>query len=297
MSVVLRSALHGVLIAAALGTAPAAHGQGTPRLLHVRVTDAGGAPLPGLRPTDFELREGGALRTVTRAAPAASVMRIALLVDNGPLMIPIIKELRAGLEAFFVESPARHEIVFATLGRRFAVREPLTDNYAKLKKSASVLLAEHDGPTMLLDGMLEADEKYFAPTRDRLPMMVIVTTDNMDRSKVRQDVLNRRIDEILRRGVMVDAIVLTHPGESGNERDICTNLTQSTGGHLDILTGSASALPERLRAAGARLADAHRNTSTAYEIEYLSEATVPEPLQISVSRPGARIEFANPRGR
>ena len=277
----------------------AVHGyaQGKPQLAHIRVTDAGGAPIPGLRPSDFELREGGAVRTVIRAAPSASVMRIALLVDNGPLLTTTIKELRAGLAAFFDEAPARHEIVFATLGRRFQVREPMTDDYARLKKSASVLLAEHDGPTMLLDGILEADDKFFRTTRDRQPIMVIVTTDNMDRSKVRQDVLNTRIDEMLRRGVTIHAIVLTHPGESGNERDICTNLAQSTGGHLDVLTGSASALPERLRAVGTHLADTHRNMSAAYEIEYLSEATGPEPIQISVSRPGARIEFVDPRER
>jgi len=285
------------LFIAALATATPGYAQGQPRVLHVRVTDAGGTPIPGLRPSEFELREGGALRTVTRVVPAASVMRIALLVDNGPLMAPIIKDLRAALDGFFDEAPARHEIVFATLGRRFAVREPLTDDYAKLKKSAGVLLAEHDGPTMLLDGILEADDKFFSKTRDRLPIMVIVATDNIDRSHVRQDVLNRRVDEILRRGVTVHAIVLTHPGEDGNERDICMNLTQSTGGHLDLLTGSASALPERLKAIGARLADTHRRLNTAYNVEYLSEATTPEPLQIAVSRPGARIEFVNPRER
>ena len=295
MTVVRWSALV-VVFGAALGAATPAFAQGHPRMLHVRVTEAGGAPIPGLRPSDFELREGGALRTVTRVVAAASVMRIALLVDNGPLMTPIIKELRAALDGFFDEAPARHEIVFATLGRRFAVREPLTDDYAKLKKSAAVLLAEHDGPTILLDGILEADDKFFR-TRDRIPIMVIVATDNIDLSKVRQDVLNRRIDEILRRGVTVHAIVVTHPGQDGNARDICTNLTQLTGGHLDILTGSAAALPERLKAIGTRLADAHRNMSTAYDVEYLSEATTPEPLQISVSRPVARIEFVNPRDR
>jgi hypothetical protein len=97
--------------------------------------------------------------------------------------------------------------------------------------------------------------------------------------------------------VTVHAIVLTHPGEQGNERDVCTNLSQSTGGHLDILTGSASALPERLKALGTRLADLHRHMSTIYDLEYLSRATTPEPLQVSVSRPGARIEFVNPRER
>ncbi|HMD33726.1 MAG TPA: hypothetical protein VKH42_02105, partial [Vicinamibacterales bacterium] len=188
-----------IVVALGLAVHAHAHAQGKPQLVHVRVTDTGGAPIAGLRPSDFELREGGALRTVTRAAPSASVMRIALLVDNGPLMTTIIKELRAGLAAFFDEAPARHEIVFATLGRRFVVREPMTDDYARLKKSAAVLLAEHDGPTLLLDGILEADDKFFRTTRDRELIMVIVTTDNADSSKVRQEVLNRRIDEMLRR--------------------------------------------------------------------------------------------------
>ena len=278
--------------AAVLCVPSIASAQGQPRHVYIRVTDQGGAPVPGLSAADFDVREGGAARTVTRAAPAASMMRIALLVDTGPLMGPIIKQLRAGLAAFFDEAPARHEIIFATLGRRYQVRVPMTDDYQKLKKSAEILIAEHDGGTMLLDGILEADDTLFRKAPDRLPVMVIVTTDNNDLSKVRQDVLNRRMSEILLRGVTVHAIVLPHPGELGNERDICTSLAEATGGHLDIVPGSATALPDRLKALGARLADAHRHQSAAYAIDYLSEATTPLPLTITVSRPDVKIEFS-----
>ena len=285
-----------VAISVAVLCVPVVLTQGRPQQVYIRVTDAGGAPVPGLGAADFELRESGVARPVTRAVPAASVLRIAVLVDTSPLVAPIIRELRAGLGAFFDEAPPRHEIMFATLGRRFQVRVPTTDDYQKLKKSAEILLAEHDGGTLLLDGILEADDKFFRTAKDRQPVMVIVTTDNADLSKVRQDVLNRRMDEILRRGVTVHAIVIIpHPGESGNERDVCTNLTEATGGHLDILTGSASALPDRLKSLGARLADVHRRMSTEYEIDFVSEATTPQPLQITVSRPNIKIEFSSSR--
>src|SRR2546429_5435047 len=103
-------------------------------------------------------------------------------------------------------------------------------------------------------------------------------------SKVRQDVLNRRMDEILLRGVTVHAIVLPHLGESGNQRAVCQNLTDSTGGHLDILPGSAAAFPERLKFLRARLADAHRRMSNEYEIDFLREETYPPPLHITLPR-------------
>ena len=69
-------------------------------------------------------------------------------------------------------------------------------------------------------------------------------------------------------------------------------VSEATGGHLDIVPGSATALPDRLKALGARLADAHRHQSTEYDIDHVSEATTPLPLTITVSRPNVTIEFS-----
>lgn len=282
---------------AALAAPAIIHAQGRPKQIYIRVTDAGGAPVAGLAASDFDVREGGAPRTVTGAAPASSVMRIALLVDNGPLVGPIIKDLRAALAAFFDEVPPRHEILFATLGRRFEVRVPVTDDYTKLKKSADILLAERDGGTYLLEGVVEADDRYFRKAIDRRPVMVIVTTDNADPSRLRQEVLNRRFNEIYDRGVLVHAVVITHPGEDGNERDVCINLTQSTNGHLDIVSATGAALPDKLKGIAARLAESHRQMSAEYRIAFLSEASTPQPIEIKVSRPGVKIEFSAQRSR
>ena len=278
------------LVAGALCAPLLAQAQGRPQHLYIRVTDAGGAPVPGLSASDFEVHEGG-------AAPAPSIMRIALLVDTGPLVDPIIKDVRASLSAFLDELPPRHDIMLGTLGRRFEVRVPTTSEYEKVKKSAQILLAERDGGTYLLDGLLETDDRLFRNAPDRRPFMVIVTTDNADPSRVRQDVLNRRINEIYDHGVTVHAVVITHPGEDGNERDICANLTQSTGGHLDIVSATGVALPDKLKAIGARLAAAHRQMSAEYAIEFQSNATSPQPIEITVSRPDLKIEFSSPRYR
>jgi VWFA-related protein len=67
------------------------------RTVHLSVVDSGGAPVAGLGPADFEVRENGQLREVFNAQPAQGRIDIALLVDDNGTGI---NDIRRGMAAF-----------------------------------------------------------------------------------------------------------------------------------------------------------------------------------------------------
>jgi hypothetical protein len=266
--------------------------KGTAHQLFVSVVDQGGAPVTGLTASDFEVHEGGVSRTVTKAGPAGAMMRIALLVDNGFLSGAAINDMRAGLQGFADALPAQDEVMFATIARQFRLRVQPTADRKKLKDSIGLLFLDTGSGTALIDGVLEADDRFLRKATDRPSVFVIVTTDGPESSGVRIEVLNQRIHELAQRAATVHAIVLSHPAEGkGNEPEICMSLTQSTGGHYEAI-GTTSSLPDRLKALASLIAEAHRQTSTQYQIEFLSDAKTPQAIEIGVARPGVKVEVS-----
>jgi hypothetical protein len=266
--------------------------KGTAHQLFVSVVDQGGAPVTGLTVSDFEVREGGASRTVTRVGPAGGTMRIALLVGNGFLSGAAINDMRAGLQAFTEALPEQDEILFATIARQFRLRVPPTADRKKLKDSIGLLFLDTGSGTALIDSLLEADDRFLRKAPDRRPVFVIVTTDGPESSGVRIEVLNQRIHELSQRAATEHAIVLSHPAEGkGNEPEICMSLTRSTGGHYEAI-GTTSSLPDRLKALASLILDAHRQAGSQYQIEFLSEAKTPQAIEIAVARSGVKVEVS-----
>src|SRR5262249_40996974 len=73
--------------------------------------------------------------------------------------------------------------------------------------SASAMLSEN-GPTALMDALVDVDERFMRKTGDRWPVFVILTGDGNDSSKTDEQEFNRWMADIRRRGVSVNAIVL-----------------------------------------------------------------------------------------
>src|SRR5687767_10141887 len=62
-----------------------------------------------LMPSDVEIFDSGAKRTITQLARADDPMRIVMAVDNGRSAQPFIQEIRAGIVAFADAIPTAHE--------------------------------------------------------------------------------------------------------------------------------------------------------------------------------------------
>jgi hypothetical protein len=179
---------------------------------------------------------------------AARAMRVALLVDTSAATASAIVQIRAAASAFVDTLPPESEIVLVTTGRRTQVRVPPTTDKAKLKGSANGMLSEN-GPSSLMDALVDVDERFLRKSGERWPVFVILTGDGGENSKVDEQAFNRWISEVARRGASANAIVLKS-STLGLPGSIASVLTQATHGHYASM-GLAGDIAEAIT----RLAD------------------------------------------
>ncbi|HMD33313.1 MAG TPA: hypothetical protein VKH42_00025, partial [Vicinamibacterales bacterium] len=99
-----------VVAAMALSTLPlTAQTQANLHSMYVSVVDESGAPVPGLGPSDFLVREDNTAREVLRVGPADEPMTIALLVDTSRTARNDIAHMRTALPPFVAALTAKGE--------------------------------------------------------------------------------------------------------------------------------------------------------------------------------------------
>jgi hypothetical protein len=70
---------------------------------------------------------------------------------------------------------------------------------------------------------------------------------------------------------------------------VAENLTQNTGGRYDVMNTS-TALPEKMKALGEKLALDHRNMRNWYEVDIQTDSDV-APIDVAVAREGVRLQI------
>ena len=98
-----------VLVLPARAPAQSKPGKTSTRSVFVKVVDVTGKPTAGLTAADFEITEGGVKRTIIKAGPATSPMRIAVLADTSDGAANAINHLRAALASFADAIAPQHE--------------------------------------------------------------------------------------------------------------------------------------------------------------------------------------------
>jgi hypothetical protein len=282
-----------LLLPAAAAPAQSKSGKMHARHIFVSVTDAKGAPVEGLTSADFKVSEAGQPKDVTKAGPATDPMRIALILDTSDAASPALNHMRAGATAFIDALPPEDEVILITTGRQMRVRvQPSTDR-KKLKDTAAGLFTDGAG-TVLMDGLLEIDDRFYKKADDRWPVFVIFTSDGTEAST------GSREKEFLKwapllgpRGITVHAFVLKTPKGSGMPEVVAENLTGNTGGRYDVMNTSTS-LAEKMKALGEQLALDHRNMRNWYEVDIQTDSDV-APIDVAVAREGVRLQISNSR--
>jgi Mg-chelatase subunit ChlD len=184
---------------------------------------------------------------------AAPPMRVALIVDTSASTAAAIPQIRAAASAFIDALPPDDEVVLVSTGRRVQVRVPPTTDRAKLKASVAALLTEN-GPTALIDALLETDRRFMAKAADRLGVYVMITGDGSENSKeADEQTFNRWLQDIVKRGVSANAVVLK--GSSNGLPDaIASTLVRATHGHYTSM-GNGATLPDAMTRLAGQLAD------------------------------------------
>jgi hypothetical protein len=239
--------------------------------------------------------EAGQARDVVKVGPAKDPMRVALILDTSDAAAPAINHLRAGVLAFLDALPPEDEVLMATTGRQMRVRVPPTTDRKKLKDTAAGLFSDGGG-TVLMDGLLELDERFFKKgVEDRWPVFVIFTSDGSEGSAgAREKEFQKWSLGLAPRGITSHAFVFKTPKGSGMPEIVAENLSQNTGGRYDVMN-TTTALPEKMKALGEQLALDHRKMSTWYEVDIQTDATEFKPVDVAVLREGVHLQISNSR--
>jgi hypothetical protein len=283
-----------VLVPSVVRAQPRTTGKMHVRHIFVSVTDAKGAPVEGLSAGDFTVSEAGVTRLVSHAGPAKDPMRIALMLDTIDAAAPALTHMRAGALAFLDALPPEDEVILITTGRQMRVRVPPSTDRKKVKDTAAGLFTDGAG-TVLMDGLLEIDERFFKKTDDRWPVFVIFTSDGTEASAgAREKEFLTWAPMLGPRGITVHAFVMKTPKSSGMPEIVAENLTQNTGGRYDVMN-TTTALPEKMKVLGEKLALDHRDMSMWYEVDIQTDANEITPVDVAVQREGVRLQVSNSR--
>ncbi len=188
-----------------------------------------------------------ALATARAASQPAPPVRVAVLVDNGFLVGAAVNSIRQGLQVLVDGLPSSDEILLATIAGQMRIRQAPTTDRKKLRDAIGTIFVDQRSGTKLVDSVMEVDERFLKKANLAAGFIVIVTTDGPETSGDRTEEVNRWIREIVQRGVVVHAILLSHLEGRGNEPQICMALTRSTGGRYQSI-GAITALPDTLGA-------------------------------------------------
>jgi hypothetical protein len=262
-----------------------------PRLVFVRAIDSVGAPITDLAAGDFQVIENGAPREVRRVAPATTPMRIVLLVDSSSAVSPHLTGFRAGLTGFLEALPPEHEVAFISTGGQLRARvQPTTDRQKLLAAAAS--FAQDGGANSFLESLLEADRRFLKNAGGKWPVFVILTTDNGEtRGELNIDGFNKFVTDFVSRAGSAHVVILKGQN-AGPTSDLALNLADNAAGTRDVIN-AATAVGDRMKGVAARLVADHKAMTSAYELEYVSEARTSPVIEIRLVREGgAALQFS-----
>src|SRR5581483_12430111 len=119
-------------------------------------------------------------------------------VDTSAGTAGTMPQIRDAIAAFLDALPADVEVALVTTGRRTQVRVPPTVDRAKLKDSARGLTTDN-GPTPLMDALMEIDDRFLRKDSSHRGAFVLITGDGGESSKADEQDFNRFIADVQRR--------------------------------------------------------------------------------------------------
>src|SRR5262245_21686457 len=267
----------------------------TERHVYVGVSDRRGAPVLDLQPADFEITENDVRRDIVRTGLMKSPMRIIVMVDTGDGMAAAINHLRAALVTLADGIGAEHELALVSTGRQVRVRVPPTTDRKKFLDAAKGLFSD-GGPTILADGLLEMDERFFRKAEDRWPIFVILTGDGADASAgANEKKFNQWAGAVPVRGIGIHAISLKFKG-GGIAEFYANQVAQAADGYYDVMNTS-SALPEKTKVIAGRIMSDYQRAAEKYDVTFVSDMPAGTPIVVGVARTGVTFKTTQTRLR
>jgi VWFA-related protein len=281
----------GVTLAACVAILASAHpvvGQERSlRQQHVRVAvvDRQHAPVTGLAPRDFAVREGGVAREIISVAPAATPLTVGIVADDSQATQPLSAELRAGLHALAKElygAPQGTEVALMTTGERPTRVVDFTALSSQLDDGIRRVFPRTGAGSYLLDGILEMAGLLARQQAPRPTIIAIVAESGPEFSAATRE----RIESALRQQRIALWTIVLQSSASGlsterRERaEVVVDLARESGG-LARTVVAPQGLESACRSVGALL-------RTEYDVVYGRPDTLipPKDREVRTTREG-----------
>jgi VWFA-related protein len=164
-----------LLLAIVAATAhPAAQGS-SERTLFVSAVDDDGAPVSGLGPNAFTVREDGVAREVLRVTPATEPIDLALLVDNSQAAERDIVYIRGALTKFTAAMSDENPTAIIGLAERPTILADYTKDRKTLTSAIGRVFATPMSGMTLLDAIVEVTQGLDKREAPRAAIIAIVT--------------------------------------------------------------------------------------------------------------------------
>jgi Ca-activated chloride channel family protein len=280
-------ALASLLSSAAIATDPhqpeqARTSRSTDRGMFVSVLNKDGAPVTGLTPAEFVVREDGVAREVFRAERATEPITLTVLVDTSQAARPYIADMRRALQAFVKRMAGKNPMAITVFGERPSVITDYTLDVPALEKGIDRVFSTSGSGSYLLQGVEEICTSLTKRDFDRAVILAITAGGPEFSDRNYEEFVSKLRDS----GATFDAMVFTleppNLADFGqrNREMFLDAATRATGGDRFSLLSSMA-----LDGALARLAD---ELTSQYRITYGRPESLipPEKIEVSVRRPG-----------
>lgn len=252
------------------------------RDVYVSVVDSRGAPVTGLGPADFVVREDGTAREVLKAAPATEPLDVALLVDDSQAATSMILPLREGMTAFIDALQSKAEIALITFGERPTTRVEYTGSAEALKNGAGRIFPRSGAGPYLLEAILEASRGLERRKAER-PVIVAISVEGLEFSNQHYQTV---LDALDRSGAALHVLSIGSPSDSltdemRNRNMVISEGTQRSGGRREQVLAD-SGLPDRMRLVAEDLLNQYVVTYGRPE-----RLIPPKRIEVSTTRSGA----------
>jgi hypothetical protein len=281
-----------LLLFAALG--PTTFAQGRERIAYVSAWDEKTrAPITGLGPEAFAIREDGNLREILRVTPATSPMAVAVLVDNSQAAQKHLGEIRRALTSFLKAINGIGPTSIIGIADRPTILRDYTTDQKLLQDGVGKVFAMPGSGATLLDAIVEVSKGLARREEDRVAI-VMLTTENIEFSNRHYDDV---LDELKKGGAQMHAVILNTPAgtslsdEARNRAFVLDRGPIDSGGtRIDVL--ASQAFEQKMLELAAILKGQHR-------VVYSRPETLipPEKFEVKSSKPGIEVSGGPARGQ
>ena len=273
-----------LMAGSAIAVSPLVSAQGRQHSIYASALNEQGAPVEGLIPTDFQVREDKTAREVLTVRPATDPMQIALLIDNSAAADPFIRDYREALAAFIdtiaADDGVQHQVAVITVAERPTINTDYTQDLARAKTGTQRIFSLPGSGTYLLDGIIETS-KGITKREAARPVIVAITSEGPELSeRVYQSVL----EPLKESGATLHVIVVGRPINNDTDRAmVLARGTNDSGGRYETVLAS-SGLPMRLKQVAVDL-------TSQYLVTYARPESLipPEAITIGSNKPGVTV--------